>query len=256
MVARTIYQFYAELCDYSPKIWRRFQTTDNTSMAKLGYITMTMFEMQACHLFRIDIPYRDNLTNGFSKHAQLNHCHYDFDIKSLFETECKNWRVEVIDEYSFENYDPTDTTKEKVVDAATTTLKQVALFPGSLMGLTYDYGDNWQIRLELAEIIEKSELPAKELPRVLEGEGFGIIEDCGGTAGLAEIAAACKNKKSKRYREICDWYSLKQLDLNSFDITDMNFRLKKVPRIYADIYERKLEPTKRSVDILTRRYLK
>jgi hypothetical protein len=36
----------------------------------------------------------------------------------------------------------------------------------------------------------------------------------------------------------------------------MNFRLKKVPRIYRDIYEEDLEPTQRSMGILTRRYLK
>ena len=36
----------------------------------------------------------------------------------------------------------------------------------------------------------------------------------------------------------------------------MNFRLKKVPRIYADCYEYELEPTKQSMKILNREYLK
>ena len=42
----------------------------------------------------------------------------------------------------------------------------------------------------------------------------------------------------------------------AFDIDDMNFRLKKIPRIYADAYELGLEPTKRSLDLLERKYRK
>jgi hypothetical protein len=47
MASQPIYQFYAELDDYSPKIWRRFQVMNNITMARLGYIVMTIFEMQA-----------------------------------------------------------------------------------------------------------------------------------------------------------------------------------------------------------------
>ena len=50
MASHPIYQFYAELADYKPKIWRRFQVMNNITMAKLGYIIMTMFEMQASHI--------------------------------------------------------------------------------------------------------------------------------------------------------------------------------------------------------------
>jgi len=36
----------------------------------------------------------------------------------------------------------------------------------------------------------------------------------------------------------------------------MNFRLKKVPRIYADMYEHRLRPTQRSIDLLEPKYKK
>lgn len=45
-------------------------------------------------------------------------------------------------------------------------------------------------------------------------------------------------------------------DLKTFDIEDMNFRLKKIPKIYQDIYEHNLEPTDYSYIILTRAYKK
>lgn len=49
MASHPIYQFYAALADYDPKIWRRFQVMNNVGMAELGYILMTLFEMQASH---------------------------------------------------------------------------------------------------------------------------------------------------------------------------------------------------------------
>jgi len=75
-----IYQFYAELADYEPKIWRRFQVAGDITVARLGYIVMTMYEMEANHLLAIDLerPLRtpsgrlSNRTNQslrFSRHG-------------------------------------------------------------------------------------------------------------------------------------------------------------------------------------------
>lgn len=51
MAIHPIYRFYAELEDYTPKIWRRFEVNGSKTIVEFGYILMTMFEMQACHLF-------------------------------------------------------------------------------------------------------------------------------------------------------------------------------------------------------------
>lgn len=37
---------------------------------------------------------------------------------------------------------------------------------------------------------------------------------------------------------------IEDLDLDKFDLEDLNFRLKKLPRIFKDSYEYGLEPTK------------
>lgn len=58
--SQPIYQFYAELIDYTPKIWRRFQVFGNITMARLGYIVMTLYEMQAEHLFQMVYPMQEN----------------------------------------------------------------------------------------------------------------------------------------------------------------------------------------------------
>lgn len=45
------------------------------------------------------------------------------------------------------------------------------------------------------------------------------------------------------------------LYLLAFDIDDMNFRLKKLLRVYREIYEYYYEPTKKSLALLLREYM-
>lgn len=45
-----------------------------------------------------------------------------------------------------------------------------------------------------------------------------------------------------------------ELDMSTFDVDDMNFRLKELPRIYKQIYEDRVTPTQRSIDLIERRY--
>lgn len=116
--------------------------------------------------------------------------------------------------------------------------------------MEYDFGDGWEIKLTLEAVIED-----KELPRVLEGEGYGIIEDCGGPGGLERITEALQKKSGEEYKNLRTWLGWDELDLSSVDVTDMNFRLKKVPRIYRDLYEFGFAPTQQSINLLERKYL-
>jgi len=79
----------------------------------------------------------------------------------------------------------------------------------------------------LESVFEDKSLPGKELPRILEGEGFGIVEDCGGPDGLAHLAEVFKKKTGEEYKALSEWLGQKDLDLSAFDLNDMNFRLKK-----------------------------
>ena len=126
---------------------------------------------------------------------------------------------------------------------------------GEQIYFTYDFGDNWEVVIKLENVYSDDTTPASDFPRVLGGAGFGIIEDCGGVHGLGELAAAYKKKSGEAYEEYSEWLGITDLDLDSFDLNDMNFRLKKLPRIFRDIYEKELEPTQRSIDIIERKYL-
>ena len=45
----------------------------------------------------------------------------------------------------------------------------------------------------------------RELPKLIEGEGFGIIENCGGTMLLEDIMKAFEIKKCENYEMYSNW---------------------------------------------------
>lgn len=68
MAQHYVYRFYAELKDYKPKIWRRFEINGEKTMAELGYALMLMFEMQASHLFCFNENVREALLANLRAH--------------------------------------------------------------------------------------------------------------------------------------------------------------------------------------------
>jgi len=219
MASHPIYQIYSKLADTELKIWRRFEVMDNITVARLGYILMTMYEMEASHLF------------SFEKADQSG-------VASL------SFRYELPSE---ENDDPNsiDATKTKVRNLFGKNDKVTFL---------YDFGDGWEISLVCEKIIYDSDIPGKMLPRVIEGEGYGIIEDCGGTGGLEEIVLAYEAGEGEAYDHYVEWMGEKDFDITFFEIDDINYRLQKAPRIYRDIYELGLEPSPQSMKFLNRIY--
>lgn len=242
MASQPIYQFYSELRDYEPKIWRRFQVPGNITMSRLGYILMTMYEMKANHLFCLTVPIRENVALEGKLGSGSEGFVYPDEI----------WRFEIENEELFPEECAT-----KVYDAAEHKMKSILLgCRGEKLVLEYDYGDGWEVEVTLESITEDKELPGRELPRVLEGEGYGIVEDCGGTGGLEQLAEAFRRRSGEDYETYREWLGLDEFDLSAFDLEDMNMRLKRAPRIYAELYEYGYTPSQRSIDFLERKYLK
>ena len=246
MAQHYIYRFYAELKDYEPKIWRRFEINGERTMAELGYALMLMFEMQASHLFSFRENTMENLIALFRERnlpeeADKLFSHYD-------ENDILNYtRYELADEEAEAMED------ERLIEADRITLNRLTRSPGWRVVFEYDYGDGWEVDVVIEEC-EKQEISLTLFPRVLEGEGYGIIEDVGGPGGLEEFAEAMKKGKGKAYKEYCEWLGIDHLDMEAFDRDDMNFRLKKLIRVYRDIYEYRLEPTEQSYKLLYREY--
>lgn len=111
-------------------------------------------------------------------------------------------------------------------DAAQTRLRHAVSEVGDQLQVNYDFGDDWWATLTVEKIFEDKELPGGELPRVLEGAGFGIVEDCGGVGGLDALVKDFKKKKGAEYKRLSEWLGVDDFDITAFDIDDMNFRLK------------------------------
>lgn len=244
MAQHLVYRFYAELRDYEPKIWRRFEINGEKTMAELGYAVMIMFEMHASHLFCI----RQNM-----KETLMTRLGEDFPVERMNETMMKyeeyemfkdiRYELPIGDIYLFDN--------ERLIEANDIKLSHVTKENGIKFSLEYDYGDSWKVDLKL-EKCEKKEVSLSVLPRVVDGEGYGIVEDVGGVGGLEELAYALEQGKGQSYEDFISWLGTEDLSLSKFDKEEINFRLKKLIRVYRDIYEYHYQPTENSLKLLLR----
>ena len=242
MASYPIYQIESKLVDTTVR--RRFEVSGHITVARLAYILMTMYEMQASHMFSFEIGSRT-----WNEESNIIPMTISYELPDEDEID---WSQIDLDSEDID----WDAMASNKVNAKTATIGQLFRTEGSKAAFLYDYGDGWEVSLECQKIIRERDIPGKLLPRVLDGEGYGIIEDCGGPEGLKRLERAFQKKSGKAYREYSEWLGTEELDLMTFDIEDMNFRLKKIPRIYQDIYEHDLEPTDSSYKILTRAYKK
>lgn len=232
----TIYEFHAELDDFRPKIWRQFQVKSDITVARLGYIVQVLFEMTASHLMAFEVPRDEN----FRTYWRKNHP----DLPSLESSPDDDviWRYEIMHEDLPVFPDPYRNVE--TADAANTKLHHAIPHVGDKMQFNYDFGDDWWVNLTLEKAFVEENTPGSVFPRVLDGAGFGIVEDCGGAPGLEDLVLAFKAKKGEEYEMYRDWMGVEDFDITAFDLDDMNFRLKKIPRIYKQSYEDRLRPTK------------
>ena len=247
MASKPIYQIYAELEEYEPKIWRRFQVMNDITVAKLAYILRTLFEMKGSHLYKFEV---DELNNFIINNLEFYNKHIE-DFKNDNLLKIGQYGCIFEDDYIIPRLDK---RYRELKDAKDVKLKHILDRENEKMEFQYDFGDNWCFNIVLEKIFEDENILGKDLPRVIEGEGFGIIEDCGGTMGLEDIQKAFEIKKGEDYEMYSNWLGQDELDLSKCNLDDLNFRIKKLPRIFKDSYEYGLEPTERAIKILDREY--
>jgi len=248
MASSPIYQFYAVLDEFKPKVWRRFQIISNCTFARLGYIIQVLFEMGASHLMAIEVPYGEN----FYTQLQSRLPDETFDLSGIGIKKETIWRYEIPNEEVEPFSDPSGNVQ--VLDATASRLYNAIKEPGAKLNFNYDFGDDWWVSLTLEKVFMDNDLPGRELPRALEGAGFGIVEDVGGVPGLEDLVKAFKKKKGPEYEDYCEWLGIDDFDIKAFDLDDMNFRLKKIPAIYKACYEDMKAPSQKAVDLIERKY--
>ncbi len=201
-----IYQFTVELKYYKPRMWRRILVGDDTTVAELGYIVLSIFRASCSHLMSIEKPmYNSRMPQEI------------YEIPNPYEDALLD--------------DSLDATVELVQDA-------VSLEKGDdTLVVVYDFGDNWEFKLKLEKILDAKDVKQSQIPCVVAGKGFGIIDDCGGTYGLEQIAEAIKLKSGDAYEQYCDWMDLDSVDLSYFDKDELNGLLEEEFEDIKNAYE-------------------
>lgn len=220
-----IYEFTAQLDDFTPQISRRFQVVSDIPLRKFAFILMIMFEMRGGHLYQIDTPSHENpaLTRRFVLPFELAEGEHPIDNSIEYE------------------------------DLLIAKLNKVFVNLGQSGTFEYDYGDGWSIRFALTDIFTQED-SRRNYPLVLEGQGYGIIEDVGGTPGLSQFIEAYKDKKSERYKELRRWSGFTSFDILKFNRLDMNKRLRYLPMIYEKTQVLNEDPTDYAIDYFMHNY--
>lgn len=196
-------QFVVELKNFKPRIWRRLQINASLPLADLGYAIIVAFRAQASHLF-----------NFYNTTREIYY-------------ECA--RAELIDFFG--------PTPYQSLDARDFTLAEIFPEVGTKLGFEYDFGDSWEFNVRLEKIINgPTDL------KILDGAGYGIIEDCGGIWGLDHIIKLRKKQRGEEYESTAAWMDMIGLDINKFDINEfdrgaMNKNLRKQVESVKHAYE-------------------
>lgn len=262
MATFPIYQIYVELMDYSPKMWRSFQVMSDVTMAKLAYIIMGLYEVRNYYSYEFRI---DEFENYKKKHPEYV---ANPELLNGLNKTFKKLRYGITKRKNTYTYRQTDGYGE-LLDATKEKLLNIIKAPNEEFIFKYDPEINWTFKLKIEKVFTDKNLYSKDLPRVIDGAGYGIIEQLSGVKGLAEAREKLKKRNWTNYLKNYDYFETydkranrrkirKKIDarlfLDKFDIEDMNYRLRKLPRIFKERYEQDLRPTMKQIKVIKRKY--
>jgi hypothetical protein len=183
------YQFKIQIQDIQkPPVWRRVLVPAQITFDQFHQIIQVVFGWEDCHLYQ------------FSQYG---------------------WGSEPIYKIPDPEYDD-----ETILDSVIGKLSDVFDTVGQKFIYIYDFGDNWKHNITLEEISDTKIAVAN----CIAGKGACPPEDCGGIPGYYNLIEILSNPKNPEYKEMKNWLGIKkdeQWDVNAFDITATNERLKR-----------------------------
>ena len=233
MATFPVYHLYIELEDYKPTMWRRFAVTSETSLARLAYIIMTLYEARNNYSYQFQL---DELQAFKKRHPeydknpeQLNNINRKFRKKNYGVTIKKNVFLYTQNkEYG------------ELIDSKKVKISEVLSSRGDEIKFFYDPNSKWTFNITLEKIDNNKKLYATDFPKVTGGDGYGIIESCGDTKSLKKFRDDLKQKgwvNNTNYRFYSTIGDTKNFLFDRFRVDDMDFRIKKLPRVLQDKYE-------------------
>ncbi len=113
---------------------------------------------------------------------------------------------------------------EPRADAAKVRLRDVLRHPTTEIDYTYDFGDDWELRLIVTDIRQGE--PSESYPRFIGGERNGPPEDCGGIPGFYDKLEALADPTHPDHEEVAEF--LEDYDPEEVGTMDIGHALSRI----------------------------
>ncbi len=158
-----VYRFKITLKEITPPIWRRIEVPDTYTFYDLHVAIQDAMGWQDYHLYEFEMkdPQDEALT-----WIGIPHEEYGRPIMP-------SWETHILKFFSDTN---------------------------SVANYTYDFGDNWQHKIELEDIVPVEE--SIKYPRCIEGKRACPLEDSGGVPGYLDLIRVLDDPFDPEYEEM------------------------------------------------------
>jgi hypothetical protein len=183
---KNIYQLKLSMKGITPQIWRRIQVPENYTFLDLHRVIQAVMSWDDYHLHEFEALNPE--TGVLERIGTEDEDHENFSGPFVPENKAKISRY-----FTLENKD--------------------ALY-------TYDFGDNWEVKVRLEKILPKKE--GVEYPVCTAGKRAAVPEDIGGIWGYENMLEILKYPEHEEYEDAVEWLG-EDFDPEYFDPKDVVF---------------------------------
>lgn len=181
-----VYQLKLSIKGITPQIWRRIHVPENYTFLKLHDAIQAVM---------------------------------DWDDYHLHEFEMVNPKTGMLDKIGTEG-DDFEASGEPLVPEKKAKLSDYFTLENKEALYTYDFGDNWEVKVRLEKILPRKE--GVEYPICTAGKRAAVSEDSGGIWGYEEMLEIMKDPDHEEYEDTVSWLG-EDFDPEYFDPKDVSF---------------------------------
>lgn len=181
-----VYQLKLSMKGITPRIWRRIQVPENYTFLDLHKAIQAVMDWEDYH---------------------------------LHEFEMVNPKTGMLDKIGAEG-DNFEAFGGPIVPEKQAKLSNYFTLENKEALYTYDFGDNWKVKVRLEKILPRKE--GVEYPICTAGKRAAVPEDIGGVWGYKEMLEVLKDPESEEYEDTVLWLG-ESFDPEYFDPKDVSF---------------------------------
>lgn len=177
-----VYQFKITLKGIRPPVWRRIQVPEDYSFWDLHVAIQDVMGWLDYHLHEFELI---DPSSGMERRIGLPH--------EEFPGTLAGWEQGIAEYFTEE---------------------------GQTVDYVYDFGDNWEHKVELEKILPREE--DVDYPRCIKGKRACPPEDCGGVWGYEEFLKVIDDPDHENHEEMLEWVG-GEFDPDRFNLEDISF---------------------------------